>query len=73
MASTSQVVAIPDVHGPSYTRPPFFDGTNYAYQRNKMKIFLDSEGVNLWDIIEEDWSPPIKKDNKGNKVTIPRK
>ena len=53
MASTSQVVAIPDVHGPSYTRPPFFYGTDYAYWRNKMKMFLDSEGVNLWDIIEE--------------------
>ena len=24
MASTSQIVAIPDGHGPSYTRPPFF-------------------------------------------------
>ena len=73
MASTSQVVATPDVHGPSYTRPPFFDGTDYAYWRNKMKMFLDSEGVNLWDIIEEGWSPPTKKDAQGNEVTIPRK
>ena len=73
MASTSQVVATPDVHGPSYTRPPFFDGTDYAYWRSKMEMFLDSEGVNLWDIIEEGLSPPIKKDNKGNEVTIPIK
>ena len=73
MASTSQVVAIPDVHGPSYTRPPFFYGTDYAYWRNKMEMFLDSEGVNLWDIIKEGWSPPIKKDAQGNEVTIPRK
>ena len=36
-------------------------------------MFLDSEGVNLWDIIEESWIPPKKKDNKGNEVTIPRK
>ena len=38
-----------------------------------MEIFLDSEGLNLWNIIEEDWSPPTKKDNKGNEVTIPIK
>ena len=73
MASTSQVVATPDIHGPSYTRPPFFDGTDYAYWRNKMEMFLDSEGVNLWDIIEEGWSPPTKKDAQGNEVTILRK
>ena len=47
MASTSQVVTAPDVHGPSYIRPPFFDGTDYAYWRNKKEMFLDSEGVNL--------------------------
>ena len=73
MASTSQVVATPDVHGPSYTRPPFFYGTDYAYWRNKMEMFLDSEDVNLWDIIKEGWSPPTKKDNEGNEMTIPRK
>ena len=72
MASTSQVVAIPDVHSPSYIRPLFFCGTDYAYWRNKMEMFLDSEGVNLWDIIEEGWSPPTKKDTQGNEVTIPR-
>ena len=27
MASTNQVVATPAIHGPSYTRPPVFDGT----------------------------------------------
>ena len=36
-------------------------------------MFLDGEGVNLWDIIEEGWSPPTKKDTQGNEVTIPRK
>ena len=73
MASTSQIVTAPDIHGPRYTRPPFFDRTDYAYWRNKMEMFLDSERVNLWDIIEEGWSPQTKKDNEGNEVTIPRK
>ena len=49
MASISQVVATLDIHDPSYTRPPFFYGTDYAYWKNKMEMFLDSEGVNLWD------------------------
>ena len=73
MASISQVIAAPDVHGPSYTRPPFFYGTDYAYWRNKMEMFLDSERVNLWDIIEEGWSHPIRKNSEGNEVVIPRK
>ena len=34
---------------------------------------MDHEGVNLCDIIEKGWSPPIKKDNEGTEVTIPRK
>ena len=38
-----------------------------------MKMFLDSEGVNLWDIIKKGWSSPIKKDNEGNEAAIPRK
>ena len=38
-----------------------------------MEMFLDSEGVNLWDIIEEGWSPPTRKNNEGNEVVIPRK
>ena len=36
-------------------------------------MFLDSERVNLWDIIKEGWSPLTKKDNEGNEVTIPKK
>ena len=53
MATISQVIAAFNVHGPNYTRASFFYGTDYAYWRNKMEMFLDSEGVNLWDIIEE--------------------
>ena len=73
MASISQVIAALDIYGHGYTRHSLFDGINYAYWKNKMEMFLDSEGVNLWDIIEEDLSPPTNKDNEGNEVTIPRK
>ena len=73
MASTSHVVIAPYIHGPSYTRPTFFDGTYYTYWRNNMEIFFDSEGINLQDIIEEGWIPPTKKDDEGNEVIIPRK
>ena len=73
MASTSQVVATLDIYSPSYTRPPFFNGTDYTYWRNKIEMFLDNEGVNLWDIIEEGWSPPTKKNNEGNEAVILRK
>ena len=38
-----------------------------------MEMFLDIEGVNLWDIIKEGWSLPTRKNSEGNEVVIPRK
>ena len=38
-----------------------------------MEMFLDSEGINLWDIIKEGWSPPTRKNSEGNEVVIPKK
>ncbi|OAY24807.2 hypothetical protein MANES_17G026196v8 [Manihot esculenta] len=38
--------------GQSVVRPPFFDGNDFLYWKNRMYYFLKSEGVDLWDIVE---------------------
>ncbi|KAG8642634.1 hypothetical protein MANES_12G103911v8 [Manihot esculenta] len=38
--------------GQSVVRPPFFDGNDFLYWKNRMCYFLKSERVDLWDIIE---------------------
>ena len=31
-------------------KPPFFDGTNYAYWKIRMSAYLQSLGASIWDI-----------------------
>ncbi|GKV40372.1 hypothetical protein SLEP1_g48027 [Rubroshorea leprosula] len=39
------------VEGHSITRPPYFDGTNYQYWKNRMQIWLEANSYELWDCI----------------------
>ena len=36
----------------SITRPPFFDGSNYSYWKNRMQVFLRAQDYELWRIVE---------------------
>ena len=55
------------LEGHSIHRPLFFDGTNYAYWKNKMMVFLRSQDYEVWRVIdkgpyklpedEESWNP----------------
>ncbi|GMI78055.1 hypothetical protein HRI_001474800 [Hibiscus trionum] len=38
----------------STDKPPFFDGTNYAYWKTRMMFFVKCKNYKLWDIIEDD-------------------
>ena len=31
-------------------KPPFFDGTNYAYWKIRMSAYLQSMGASVWEI-----------------------
>ena len=42
--------------GQSIARPPMFDGTEYAYWKTRMRIFLDT--IDAWDIVESGYSRP---------------
>ncbi|GKU87574.1 hypothetical protein SLEP1_g1955 [Rubroshorea leprosula] len=39
------------VEGHSITRPPYFDGTNYQYWKNRMQIWLEANSYEMWDCI----------------------
>ncbi|XP_057996488.1 uncharacterized protein LOC131175832 [Hevea brasiliensis] len=46
--------------GQSVVRPPFFDGNEFLYWKNRMYYFLKSEGVDLWDVVENGPFTPTK-------------
>ena len=50
---------------------PYFDGTDYPLWKQKMEFYLDSDQVNLWTVVLNGWTPPMK-DVDGAQVTKPR-
>ena len=45
-------------HGQSLLIPPLFDGTNYAYWKVCMKVFLLALGLQVWQAVEVGWIKP---------------
>ena len=44
--------------GKSLIIPPLFDGTNYAYWKVRMRVFLLSLDEKVWQTIEIGWTKP---------------
>ena len=40
--------------------PPLFDGTNYAYWKIHMRVFLQSLDKKEWQAVEIGWTKPIE-------------
>ena len=36
--------------------PPFFDGNNYAFWKDRMRAFLCSIDDTVWDAVEAGWT-----------------
>uniref|UniRef100_A0A6N2KQ80 DUF4219 domain-containing protein n=1 Tax=Salix viminalis TaxID=40686 RepID=A0A6N2KQ80_SALVM len=49
--------------GASTSRPPFFDGNDYAYWKARMTIYLQSIDFDLWLSIENGPHRPLKTEN----------
>ena len=45
-------------HGQSLLIPPLFDGTNYAYWKVRMRVFLQVLGEQVWQAVEVGWIKP---------------
>ena len=44
--------------GQSLIIPPLFDGTNYAYWKVCMRVFLQSLDEKVWQVVEIGWTKP---------------
>ena len=42
----------------SLNAPPYFDGSNYAFWKVRMRAFLCSIDEAVWDAIEIGWTKP---------------
>ena len=59
--------------GKSLLIPPLFDGTNYAYWKVCMKVFLQALGEQVWQAIEVGWIKPKEAPVDWDEETIKEK
>ena len=50
--------------------PSFFDGNNYAFWKVRMKAFLFSIDVTVWDVVEAGWTRPEAAKSTWDKVAL---
>ena len=56
--------------GQSLLIPPLFDGTNYAYWKVRMKVFLQALGEQVWQAVEVGWIKSKEAPVDWDKATI---
>ena len=56
------------LEGKSTTRPPFFDGLNYTYWKNRMQIFLCAQNIEEWKSIRLGYTPPTHAMSIGKSI-----
>ena len=64
MASSSTNTMVADVEGHSTNRPLLFDGSNYQFWSNRMSIFMRSYDYEMWDVVLDGPSVPMKTKTK---------
>ena len=48
--------------GHSINRPPYFNGEDYPYWKDRMRVFIESTSIDMWEIIENvDYVPTIQQ------------
>ncbi|VFQ64924.1 unnamed protein product [Cuscuta campestris] len=61
MGSSSRNLYAGIGEGQSTSRPPLFDGTNYTYWKERMRIYIRSTNFQLWLAIKNGKEKPMKK------------
>jgi hypothetical protein len=54
--------------GSSTNRVPLFDGTNFAFWKIRMRTYLMSLGVDVWDVVEIGYVHPVVLASKHDKM-----
>ena len=48
--------------GYSINRPPYFNGEDYPYWKDRMRLFIESTSIDMWEIIEnDDYIPTVEQ------------
>ena len=63
----------PVIEGPSTSRPPFFNGSNYIYWKMRMKSYLFSIDYQLWNIVRDGIIVSSEKEEEWTKDDIKKK
>ena len=54
----------------SLKAPPYFDGSNYAFWKVRMRAFLCSIDETAWDAVEVGWTRPEAAKSTWDKATL---
>jgi hypothetical protein len=54
--------------GTSASKPPLFDGTNFAFWKIRMRTYLMTLGVDVWDVVETGYTKPVVLASKDDKL-----
>ena len=57
-ASTSTVNNTSFVEGQSTARPPLFNGMNYNYWATRMRIYMQANGFDAWNVTQTEYTAP---------------
>ncbi|KAL4348430.1 hypothetical protein GQ457_17G009180 [Hibiscus cannabinus] len=61
-ASTSTCFSMEE--GQSISKPPFFNGANYPYWKNRMMLFIQSTDYMIWDVVLDGPFIPVKREGE---------
>ena len=54
----------------SLNAPPYFDGSNYAFWKVRMRAFLCSIDETVWDVVDIGWTRPEASKSTWDKVAL---
>ena len=55
-------------HEGSTNKAPIFDGTNFAFQKVRMRTYLMSLGADVWEVVETGYKKPAMLSSKDDKL-----
>ena len=54
----------------SHNAPPYFDGSNYAFWKLRMHVFLCAIDETMWDSVENGYVRPTSAQSEWDKATL---
>ena len=58
--NTSTTTNTSFIEGQSTARPPLFNGMNYNYWSTRMRIYMQSNGFETWNITQNEYTIPTE-------------